>query len=102
MQQASAALLKGEGPKEGAAAPHVFQVLQYMRKLCSHPLLVLDGRLPAHVSAVAAVAGEPESRNPGGWSRAGGPLRSLPHAPKLAALRELLQQCGIGLEGEVF
>ena len=30
------------------------QALQYLRRLCSHPLLVLDRSLPAHAAAVAA------------------------------------------------
>lgn len=32
-----------------AKAPHVFQALLYLRKLCSHPLLVLDPQQPQHV-----------------------------------------------------
>eukprot|EP00884_Botryococcus_braunii_P013723 jgi/Botrbrau1/22351/Bobra.0002s0029.1 len=38
-------------------APHVFQALQYMRKLCSHPLLVLREGVAAHKAAVAAATG---------------------------------------------
>ena len=61
------------------------QALQYMRKLCSHPALVLDPGNAAHAAALAAGA-------PGEAL----PLRGLHHAPKLAALAELLHQCGIG------
>lgn len=50
----------GAGAAEGAT-PHIFQALQYLRKLCSHPLLVLDAKQEAHrriledeVSAAAA------------------------------------------------
>lgn len=65
------------------------QALQYMRKLCSHPALVLDAGNGAHREALQAVA-------PG----AALPLRGVQHAPKLAALRELLGQCGIGSQAE--
>lgn len=34
---------------EGGPPPHVFQSLLYLRKLCSHPLLVLDPEVPAHM-----------------------------------------------------
>ncbi len=63
-----------------------------MRKLCSHPALVLDVGNAAHAAALEAAA-------PGETL----PLRGLQHAPKLAALRELLAQCGIGAtpEGDV-
>lgn len=66
-------------------SPCDLQALQYMRKLCSHPALVLDPGNEAHQGALQDVA-------PG----AALPLRGLQHAPKLAALRELLAQCGIG------
>ena len=33
------------------------QALQYLRKLCSHPLLVLDPSVPEHVAAVHAELG---------------------------------------------
>ena len=40
------------------------QALQYLRKLCSHPLLVLDPSVPEHVAAVHAELGA------GDWSSA--------------------------------
>ncbi|KAK9916950.1 hypothetical protein WJX75_009151 [Coccomyxa subellipsoidea] len=79
------------GADPAAKAPHVFQALQYLRKLCSHPLLVLDAAVAQHVAAAAAVA----NTAPGQWDKTGSALRQLRHAPKLAALRELLQECGI-------
>ncbi len=70
------------------------QALQYLRKLCSHPLLVLDPRVTQHVSAVGAVA----KTGADSWHKPGSALRQLCHAPKLVALRQLLQvrniQCG--------
>jgi hypothetical protein len=65
------------------------QALQYLRKLCSHPLLVLDAAVAQHVAAAAAVA----NTAPGQWDKTGSALRQLRHAPKLAALLELLQVC---------
>lgn len=67
------------------------QALQYLRRLCSHPLLVLDRSLPAHAAAVAAATGVPADE--ASWPRAEAALRALHHAPKLAALRQLLQAC---------
>ena len=64
------------------------QALQYLRKLCSHPLLVLDGSVPQHAAAVAASG---LTAGPADWRNTGSPLRSLHHAPKLQALAELLQ-----------
>jgi hypothetical protein len=65
------------------------QALQYMRKVCSHPALVLEPGNEAHADALQEAA-------PG----AALPLRGVQHAPKLAALRDLLAQCGIGHPAE--
>ena len=69
------------------------QALQYLRKLCAHPLLVLDGSVPSHAAAIAACA--PDVASDKGtsqdWRAADSPLRALHHAPKLLALRQLLQ-----------
>ena len=69
------------------------QALQYLRRLCSHPLLALDPANPVHVAAATAATGT------GTWRAAEARLHDLAHAPKLAALRDLLQQCSI-LHGE--
>ena len=66
------------------------QALQYLRKLCSHPLLVLDASVPQHAAAVAK-AGLPQGAPD--WACRGSPLRALQHAPKLQALAQLLQVC---------
>lgn len=34
------------------AAPHVFQAMQYLRKLCSHPALAIDPRIKEHREAL--------------------------------------------------
>ena len=70
------------------------QALQYLRKLCSHPLLVLQSALPSHVAAVTSVTGTAS------WEAAQPSLHQLEHAPKLAALQQLLQQCNIGVKAE--
>ncbi|GAQ92366.1 hypothetical protein KFL_009950010, partial [Klebsormidium nitens] len=72
------------------ASTHVFQALQYLRKLCSHPLLVA-GDAPERVAAAQAEL--PSTSGRGG-------LHSLEHSPKLVALKEILDECGVGSEGE--
>eukprot|EP00887_Chlorella_sp_A99_P001519 scaffold8.g1519.t1 len=93
----SGALAAGGGGAEGGAGPHVFQALSYLRKLCSHPLLVLDPGVEQHVAAVQRVLGAKAAAD---WPGATAAIAEhLSHAPKLAALRELLLDCGIGREG---
>lgn len=70
---------KGKGGRQ-----HVFQALQYMRKLCNHPALVVT---PAHPQYAVV---EQYLRQ----SKMG--IRDIRHAPKLTALRNLLWECGIG------
>ncbi|KAG6911440.1 hypothetical protein DXG01_014514 [Tephrocybe rancida] len=62
---------------------HVFQSLQYLRKLCNHPALVLNKDKEAITAALARVGGPQE-------------LSDIQHAPKLLALRQLLMDCGVG------
>lgn len=54
---------------------HVFQSLQYLRKLCNHPALVLTKNKEAINVALAHVGGTAEN------------LSDIQHAPKLLALR---------------
>jgi TATA-binding protein-associated factor len=66
---------------------HVFQALQYLRKVCNHPKLVLhEGH--KQYGLVQKVLHESHSN-----------LHSLTHASKLPALKQLLHECGIGQEG---
>ncbi|KAI0220992.1 TATA-binding protein-associated factor mot1 [Massospora cicadina] len=74
-------------PTEPSKAPHVFQALQYLRKLCNHPLLVLTPKHPKYAAVMHRVGDEAA-------------LHDLAHAPKLLALRQLLNDCGIGVESE--
>lgn len=79
-----------------AAPPHVFQALHYLRKLCSHPLLVLDAGVPAHGEALKKLFGSEVSKE---WESVRNHLLTdIMHSPKLAVLKELLIDCGIGID----
>jgi TATA-binding protein-associated factor len=54
---------------------HVFQSLQYLRKLCNHPALVLKNDTQAIAAALEKVGNKSDS------------LSDIQHAPKLLALR---------------
>jgi len=75
-------LIKNSKPDK-ASTQHVFQALQYLKKLVNHPALVLRPDLPQHQPILAKLG-------PKG-------LRDISHAPKLLALRQILRDCGIGL-----
>lgn len=76
-----------DGEENKHAKQHVFQVLQYMRKLCNHPSLVLT-------------ADHPQYREVSDYlNKYNMKLNDIEHAPKLLALRNLLKECGIGLIG---
>ncbi|KAF8894499.1 SNF2 chromatin remodeling protein [Infundibulicybe gibba] len=75
----------GDAPEK----QHVFQSLQYLRKLCNHPSLVLKNDSEAISAALAKVGGQNNS------------LKDIQHAPKLLALRQLLTDCGIGSTSHV-
>ena len=78
---ASDAEAPAEEPKQ-----HVFQTLQYLRKLANHPSLVLNANVPAQRQLLEQV------------EKQRGTLQGLANAPKLQALRQLLLDCGIGTE----
>ncbi|KAF2837780.1 putative TBP associated factor [Patellaria atrata CBS 101060] len=65
---------------------HIFQALQYMRKLCNSPALVMK---EGH-KQYAAIQSYLQSKNSS--------LQDIAHAPKLGALKDLLVDCGIGVE----
>ncbi|KAK2433246.1 TATA-binding protein-associated factor BTAF1 [Trifolium repens] len=73
------------------ASSHVFQALQYLLKLCSHPLLVLGGKVPDSLSTTLS------ELFPAG-SDIISELHKLHHSPKLVALHEILEECGIGVD----
>ncbi|RMX57221.1 hypothetical protein pdam_00022803 [Pocillopora damicornis] len=65
--------------------PHVFQALQYLRKLCNHPLLVLTANHPEYTKVMDQLHQQHVS------------IRDIQHAAKLVALKQLLMDCGIGI-----
>ncbi|GAV57483.1 SNF2_N domain-containing protein/Helicase_C domain-containing protein/DUF3535 domain-containing protein [Cephalotus follicularis] len=73
------------------ASSHVFQALQYLLKLCSHPLLVVGEKMPG---SLASHLSESFPENSSIISE----LHKLHHSPKLVALQEILEECGIGVE----
>lgn len=75
---------EGEDPKEGKT--HVFQALQYMRKLCNHPALVLSPSHPKYAEVTQYLAMQNSQ------------LRNIEHSPKLKSLKTLLLECGIGTQ----
>ncbi|KAF8783592.1 hypothetical protein HU200_000532 [Digitaria exilis] len=85
-------IVKANESEESAPQPkatrHVFQALQYLLKLCSHPLLVTGENPPDHLVDLLKEIGV----------GSGSELHELHHSPKLVALQEILQECGIGSE----
>ena len=63
---------------------HVFQALQYLRRVCNHPKLVLDDNHRESTPIQAMLRSGNSS------------LDDISHAAKVSALRDLLLQCGIG------
>ena len=89
--------LKSMDPKADTKG-HVFQALHFLRKLCSHPVFVLNKENESHIEAVKSCLGENVASK---WEDAVNILgQQLEHSPKLSALKELLTDCGIGLEDE--
>ena len=76
------------GATEKEAKQHIFQALQYMRKLCNSPALVVKEGHHQYAALQKQLAASHSS------------LRDIAHAPKLGALRDLLIDCGIGATEE--
>lgn len=64
-----------EEAEGGKNATHIFQALQYLRKLCNHPLLVLNEKHPSYERIQEELA------------RTNSSLHDLQNAPKLQALK---------------
>ncbi|KAF9453249.1 SNF2 superfamily chromatin remodeling protein [Macrolepiota fuliginosa MF-IS2] len=77
--------MKSASSKEEPGQQHIFQSLQYLRKLCNHPALVLKTDQTAINTAFEKAGLRSTS------------LSDIHQAPKLLALRQLLTDCGIGL-----
>ncbi|KAI5298504.1 ribosome biogenesis protein tsr3 [Ascosphaera pollenicola] len=69
-----------------AAKQHIFQALQYMRRLCNSPALVMKEGHKNYEQIKNSLAAKHST------------VRDIAHAPKLTALRDLLIDCGIGAE----
>lgn len=73
-------------PVNSHATAHVFQALQYLRKVCNHPKLVLNPQHPEYTRIMASLQQSESS------------LSDINHAAKLRSLRQLLLDCGIGTD----
>jgi TATA-binding protein-associated factor len=71
--------------KSNEGQKHIFQALQYMRKLCNSPALVVKETHKQYAAITEMLA------------KKGSSLTDIVHAPKLNALRDLLVDCGIGV-----
>lgn len=73
------------------ASSHIFQALQYLLKLCSHPLLVVGDKAADALKSILSdlLPGSPDIISE---------LHKLHHSPKLIALQEILEECGIGVD----
>lgn len=77
---AEGALQSAESEGANPGQKHVFQSLQYLRKLCNHPALTLKNDKNAIAAALTAI----------GKSGSDDALRDIEHAPKLLALKYVL------------
>ncbi|KAI8898633.1 SNF2 family N-terminal domain-containing protein [Globomyces pollinis-pini] len=74
------------GDSEKQKGQHVFQALQYLKKLCNHPKFVLTPSHPQYNKVQAKLKADKSDIN------------EIVHAPKILALQQLLLDCGIGIE----
>ncbi|KAI8966794.1 hypothetical protein F5Y11DRAFT_4073 [Daldinia sp. FL1419] len=80
-------LTEEAGRDDKEAKQHIFQALQYMRKLCNSPALVMTPSNKLYDDTQRFL------------SKQGTSIEDPVHAPKLTALKDLLVDCGIGVEG---
>lgn len=73
------------GEEAQSSKTHVFQALQYMRKLCNHPALVISPNHPKFAEVSRYLVSHKSD------------LKSIEHSPKLLSLKTLLLECGIGV-----
>lgn len=72
------------GQADRESKQHIFQALQYMKKLCNSPAMVIK---PTHKQYDATQKYLKQHNTS---------LEDIAHAPKLGALKDLLVDCGIG------
>lgn len=75
----------GQESSAKKASNHIFQALQYLRKVCSHPSLVLNKNHPKYEETIQKM------------KKDGSNINDIQHAPKLAALKQLLIDCDMGV-----
>ncbi|KAI2612792.1 uncharacterized protein GGS25DRAFT_135703 [Hypoxylon fragiforme] len=80
-------LTEEAGRDDKDAKQHIFQALQYMRKLCNSPALVMTPNNKLYEETQRFL------------QKQGTSIEDPTHAPKLTALKDLLVDCGIGVEG---
>jgi TATA-binding protein-associated factor len=78
-----------DATKQKQSGDHVFQALQYLRKLCSHPSLVLTQSHPEYDAIMKWLKDENKDIN------------DISNAPKLLALKYLLKEAGIGTKSTI-
>ncbi|RAK71016.1 DNA-binding ATPase [Aspergillus fijiensis CBS 313.89] len=74
------------GSSEKSDKEHIFQALQYMRRLCNSPALVVKEGHKQYNEVQQYLTTKHSN------------IRDVSHAPKLSALRDLLLDCGIGID----
>jgi len=74
--------------KKDKKSTHVFQALQYLKKVCNHPKLVLSPEHPLYHTLVKDYLGGRDDQ-----------LYNIEHSAKLTALKQLLTD--LGIHGEV-
>lgn len=79
-------LVQKMGGTDKTSKEHIFQALQYMRRLCNSPALVIKEGHKQYSDVQRWLANKNSN------------IRDLSHAPKLTALRDLLIDCGIGVD----
>ena len=80
----------GQVGSTGQGNTHVFQALQYLKKVCNHPKLVLTKSHPEYESVLGAhLNGNLDN------------LLNIEHSAKLSALKQLLTDLGISGEEQV-
>lgn len=75
------------GKEDKESKQHIFAALQYMRKLCNAPAMVMKEGHSSYEETQKIL------------QKSGTSVEDAVHAPKLGALRDLLVDCGIGVEG---
>lgn len=84
--QQGGGLSSGSGVEEsnGKGGSHVFKALSYMRRLCSHPKLVLSPKHPEYIAVHRALREQ------------GKTIDDITSSAKLVGLMNILKECGIG------